>query len=88
MEECHTRTGSAVRGSFGNGIELFKSGRYLAQSISKLVCGVLLSSHRKHILGHWARLKLQDRSELGVLIPVGPPCRARLDLVFLVHYHP
>ena len=82
MEECSTGTGFAVRGSFGNGIELFKSGRYLAQSISKLVCGVLLSGYRKHILGHWARLNLQDRSELGVLIPVGPPCRARLDLVF------
>ena len=42
MEECSTGTGFAVPGSFGNGIELFKSGRYLAQSISKLVCGVLL----------------------------------------------
>ena len=84
MEECSTGTGFAVRGSFGNGIELFKSGRYLAQSISKLVCGVLFSPYRKHILGHWARLKLQDRSELGVLIPVGPPCRARLDLVYFL----
>ena len=42
----------------------------------------LAPSGQKALLGHWARLKLQDRSELGVLIPVEPPCRARLDLVW------
>ena len=47
-------------------------------SISKWFAQALYQSH---ILPIWDVGRLGKRSELGWEIPLGPPCRARLDLV-------